>query len=885
MTKRLLAIVAVVFLATSCTDIVPCDLMCEYQQTPLIDKAHPRLSWRNRARSNGAEQTAYRIRVVRHTATADEVVWDSGKVGSAQSINIPYEGVALHTCSDYSWQVKVWDGNDRESSWSKTAKWHTGKFSAEDWQAQWIGVPWQGEESYDAEWARTSTKNPRVKPERLAAVSPAPLLRKEFSIDKRVRSARFYGTGLGYFELYLNGKRIGDEYLSPNQTNYDTRQYLNTRRIAVEDPFNEYLVMYVSHDLTPHIQRGENCVGAILGNGFYDMLEYWPPMGYGTPRLFGQIEIEYTDGSREVVATDTSWRCTKSAITADQMFYGEHYDARLEHEGWATADYNDEEWESAVVRRTPCGKLVAQNGPADRIVRRYAPTSITKQDDGSLLVKFPEEISGWVELKNLRLDEGQKIDIKYICESLNGSNGYIAKGQGRESYHARFVWFVFSQVEIRGLEELQPRQIEAQAVNSDVASVAEFECSNELFNALHKAWRLTQLDNMHGSVASDCPQRERAPYTGDAQLACQMVMHNFDAAAFYNKWIRDMRGAQIANGYVPNSAPWQPGCGGGSAWGAAIAIIPWEFYMQYGDKSVLEENYEALKRYIEWMNTWVDEDGVMESKDEQKYKRLGDWIMPHKEFPHPAMVHTFAYYQCAEIAARMANILGQTTDAEYYSSLCKKTAQAYHNRFYNAGERSYGKYGANVFALRMGMSEEYWQVALDALKRNIAEADGHIITGIVGTRHLFDVLCEMGEVDLAYSIMNKRTIPSFGYWMEQGSTTLWESWDGDPRHSRNHPMWGGGLAWLYRHLGGVKPLEGGYRTFEVAPLPPKGLNHLRYSLNTLYGTIEVAWRIVDNEFILDCTVPVGTSAQIVLPYGDREAISAESGKHTFKRKI
>lgn len=884
MLKRAALLLLPLFLM-SFSRLTPAELSCEHQQQPLLDITTPRLSWKNISEKEGDKQSAYRIRVVKHEGGKEVVVWDSGKVLSDSSLYIPYGGKRLVSSCDYSWQVKVWDSNDRASQWSKRAKWHTGKLSSKEWKARWIGVPWQGEESYDAEWARKSTKNPRVKAERINIVSPAPLLRKEFEIRKRIRSARFYGTGLGYFELYLNGKRIGNDYFSPNQTNYDSRQYLGTRRIAVEDPFNEYLVMYVSYDLTHLIQRGSNCVGAILGNGFYDMLEYWPPMGYGTPRLFGEIEIEYVDGTRDVVTTDTSWRCTKSAITADQMFYGEHYDARLEHNGWAECGYDDSKWERAVERRTPRGKLVAQNGPADRVVRRYAPTSITKQKDGSWLVKFPEEISGWVELKNLELSSGQKVDIKYICESLNGANSYIANGSGKESYHARFIWFVFSQVEIRGLERLQAGQVEAQAVNSDVASVAEFECSNHLFNSLHNAWRLTQLDNMHGGVASDCPQRERAPYTGDAQLACQMVMHNFDARAFYNKWIRDIRGAQLANGYVPNSAPWQPGCGGGPAWGAAIAVIPWEFFLQYGDKSIIEENYEPIKRYIEWMDSWVDGEGIMESKDEQKYKRLGDWIMPHKKFPHPATVHTFAYYQCVDIATKIAEVLGISKDITHYASLRKRTVEAYHKRFYNAEERSYGKHGANVFALYMGMPNNYQQEALEALKREINEASGHFITGIVGTRHIFDVLCEMGEVDLAYSMMNKRTIPSFGYWIEQGSTTLWESWDGNPRHSRNHPMWGGGLAWFYRHLGGLKPLEAGYRTFEVAPKIPKGLDHLRYSLNSVYGEIEVVWRIENGTFSLDCKVPVGTTAKIKLPFGDHSTITAKPGRHTFKREI
>ena len=870
----------------SLSKLTPSELSCEHQQQPLVDKTTPHLSWKNVSDEQGAGQSAYRIRVTKRQGGKEIVVWDSGKVISDNSLYIPYGGEPLVSSCDYSWQVKVWDSNNKASQWSKKAYWHTGKLSSDVWWAQWIGAPWQGEDSYDIEWAKRTKKNsrPRVDLKRIEDVTPSPLFRKEFEVKGGIRSARFYGTGLGYFELYLNGERIGNDYFAPNQTNYTKRPLLGTRSIAIEDPFNEYLVMYLSYDLTPYIQRGKNCVGAILGNGFYNLIEYWPSMGYGTPRLFGQIEIEYTDGSRHYIPTNSSWRCTKSAITADQLYLGEHYDARLEHNGWATADYDDSAWEQSVVKQAPCGKLVAQNGPADRIIKRYAPTSIVKQEDGALLVSFPEEISGWVELKNLALSRGQKIDIKYVNESFNGSNSYIAKGEGKESYHARFTWFVFSQVEIRGVENLSTKQIEAQAVSSDVASVAEFHSSNETLNGLHKAWRLTQLDNMHGSVPSDCPHRERMAYTGDGQLASVMAMHNFDVSAFYNKWIRDIRGAQIANGYVANAAPWQPGGGGGPAWGSSIAIIPWEHYMHYGDRRVLEESYKPIKDYIAWAERWVDADGIMEVKEKIRWVRLGDWISPQNRLPHPATVHTFYYYTCVDIAAKIAEILGNEVDKAHYVALRERAVKAYHNRFYNAEERTYGNYGANILALRMGMSGEYQQIALEALKRNIAEADGLFFTGIIGTRYIFDMLCEMGEVDLAYSMITKRTMPSFGYWLEQGSTTLWESWEGRKGLSKNHPMWGGGLTWIYRYLGGLKAIEPGFRSFEIAPLVPKGLDHLRYSLNTVYGKIEIAWRVENGEFTLNCTVPAGTTAMIKLPYGS-SATKVGPGKHSYKVKV
>ncbi len=858
--------------AVLAANIRPEQLLCEYQRAPLVDSRTPHFSWVNIApeKSRDVVQNAYQIRVAASKAELNSrPIWDSGKVQSDRSLQVCYAGSPLCSMQDYWWQVRVWDGEGKASKWSAPERFHTGLFKPEEWRGEWIGVPWQGEESYDVAGS--------------AEVLPAPMLRKEFTIAKLVESVRFYGTGLGYFELWLNGERVGDDYFAPNQTNYDKRPTLAEQKIAVSDPFAEYLVPYLSYDLTPLIRQGKNAVGALLGNGFYNVVKYWSPLGYGAQRLMGQIEIRYKDGSRETVPTDCSWSVAKSAIRYDQIFLGEHYDAREEHEGWSQAGYDDSQWAKAVSRKAPCGTLVAQRGPADRIVNRYKPSSVECDESGVIRVSFPEEISGWVELKNLNLNRGTKVDIKYVSESKNGSNSYTAKGSGCESYHARFTWFVFSKVEIRGVESLDASQVEAHAVHSDVATTGHFHSSNPLLNRIHQIWRRAQLDNMHGSVASDCPHRERAAYTGDGQAACVAVMHNFDSRTFYKKWIRDIRGAQTEDGYVPNGAPWQPGCGGGPAWGAAIAIMPWEFYRHYGDVEVLRECYEPMKRYIEWMQRWVDDEGVMHAKDPQKWKNLGDWVAPHKN-PPVEVVHTFYLWYCADIAARTADVLGCRDDADRYRKMAERTRKAFVLRFYNPEIESFGKHGCNIFALKMGLPEPYKRVALKALKSNIAEVGGHLDTGIFGTRFLFEVLCENGEENLAYTIINKRTFPSFGYWIEQGATTTWEQWNG--KNSHNHPMWGGGIVWFYTHLAGLKPVEAGYRTFEVAPTLPEGLEGVEYSLDTSYGEICVAWRVEDGAFALDCSVPVGTTALIKLPgQSPSEWHNVGSGDYKFKIKL
>ena len=870
--------------------IAPVALTCEYESCPLLDIQNPRLSWVNEnvKSRRGAAQTAYRVRVAESADGFDAPLWDTDRMASDNCAFITYAGPALRSRTTYWWQVMVWDENGCASQWSEPACWHMGILSQDEWQGKWIGAPWQGEDSYDVMGSMD--------------FQPAPLLRREFKITKPVKEARFYGTGLGYFELYVNGERVGEDYLSPNQTNYDKRPTLDTRGIVVTDPFNEYRVMYLSHDLTSMLNGGENAVGVILGNGFYDVTMHWV-LGYGTPRFMGQIEVVYEDGSREIIASDENWRVERSAIVSDQIYHGEHYDARREHDGWCMAGYDDSQWAKAALKRAPFGKLVPQNGPADRICERFAPLSIMKDENGAFRVKFPVEISGWVALKNIDAAEGQTISIKYLSESPgNGANTYTAKGLGNESYHARFTWFVFSEVEISGIDSLTAAQVEAHAVNSNVEPSGHFATSNDLINTINRIWQRSQLDNMHGSIASDCPHRERSAYTGDGQVACVTVMHNFDTRTFYNKWIADIRGAQTMDGYVPNGAPWQPGCGGGVGWGAAMEIMPWEFYRHYGDERMLEQNFEAMCKHVRWMTTWVNKDtGIMLMQDACLWKNLGDWLPP-RELPRTELVHTFFLWMCSDIASSVAEKLGRAAEVAEFAALRDRTAEVFHREFYDPVTGSYGKHGSNVLALKIGVPAERKEKVVEALRANIAEANDHLDTGIVGTRYLFEILCDNGLEELAYKIINQRDFPSFGWWIEQGATTTWEQWDGGNSH--NHPMFGGGIGWFYRDLAGLRLKDVGFRSFDVKPVIPDGLEWVSYSLNTTYGKIDIDWRLRNGRFTLECDVPVGATATIWVPYGgdapkikESECVRAKglrdgyalyevvSGRYRFKSKM
>jgi alpha-L-rhamnosidase len=865
--------------------IIPTRLRCEYMKNPqVVDVANPRLSWVNITREADREQTqtAWQIRVARtkqDLSSGRDIFWNSRKVMSSECNNVVYRGPQLSSRQDCWWQVRVWDKNGKVSDWSEPACWSMGLLDPTEWKAQWIGVPWQGEDALPKPGFR------RAGDETIKAVlpPPAPLLRKSVKIIKQMASARAFVTGLGYFEFYVNGHKVSQDVLVPNVTLYGKRPGLENNYISVPDNFSEYRVMYVSYDITGMMKKGENVFGAILGNGFYNDPVRWT-QSYGSPRFLGQIYIRYTDGTEDIIISDGSWKASKSAIVTDLVYDGEHYDARLEQPGWSSGGFDDSKWEQVVIRKAPEGKMKAQMSPADRVMEKLAPVKITSLGDGKFRVDFGQQIAGWLHLRNVSGEAGRKISMKYICESPVGDNSYTLKGGGPESYAARFTWFVFREVEISNWPgELKPDQLRAEVVHANVENTGKFETSDTLFNKIHRIWVRSQMDNMHGGYVSDCPHRERSPYTGDGQVSCITVMHNFDTRSFYTKWIQDILGAQNPEtGYVPNGAPWQPGCGGGVAWGAAISIMPWEFYLHYGDTDMLRHNYEGMKGYIRYMLTWTNKDGIMYSRapdsvKPNKWLNLGEWAAPGK-LPPDNLVHTFYLWRCADITAKTATVLGNSSEAKKYSDFAESTKKAFQNQFYDKEKGTYGPYGGNIFALVMGVPPEQKFAVVAALKADIDANGGHLNTGMFGTQFLFEVLAENGMQEIAYEVMNQTTAPSYGWWIKQGATTTWEQWDGSGSH--DHPMFGGGITWFYQTLAGmnIDSNRPGYRNIIIKPQPTGNITFASYSNETPYGRASVAWKKKADTFILNIIVPVGSTATVYLPASNPEQVF-ESGKN------
>jgi alpha-L-rhamnosidase len=900
--KRFLFLILLIILGINVFGkIYPAKLACEYLKNPtVVDVAQPRLSWINSAYEGERrqKQTAWQIRVATSKKLLEKPdLWDSQKVESDQSDRVLYSGKTLKSRTECWWQVRVWDKNGTVSGWSEPAFWRMGILNSLEWKAKWIGAPWQGEE------ALPKRIDPKTQlPEKLPP--PAPMFRKEFRIEKKVEKAVAFVTGLGYFEFYLNGQKVGDDVLVPNQTNYGKRPELPMEGIPLEDNFREYKVMYLAYDIKSQLKKGSNAVGGMLGNGFYNPAKHWAA-AYGSPRFLAQIYITYSDGTEQVVVSDESWKAAESPVLMDMVYYGEHYDARKEQTGWNSPGFDDSAWNPVALRKAPEGKLVAHTAHPDKVMERLNPVKIEKLSNGNYHVDFGVEVSGWVRLNRVTGPAGHKIDIKYLCTTYSGDNSYIFSGRGPESYASRFNWFIFNGVEISNWPgELKPEMITAEVVHTYVEESATFETSNTLLNTINKIWRRSQTDNMHGGVASDCPHRERSPYTGDGQVACVTVMHNYDARNFYHKWIQDILGAQnVSTGYVPNGAPWQPGCGGGVAWGAAMCIMPWEFYLHYGSKDMLEDNYVGMKEYIRYMQTWVNEEGIMYSQRTGKdgkvlrWFNLGDWVAPGN-LPSDEMVHTFYFWRCADFTARAAKALNKADEAAKYAQLAEKTKHAFFKRFYDEKNGTYGKAGGNIFALKMGVPANQYSRVIQSLKADIQANGGHLDTGIFGTQFFFEVLSENGMHDLAYQAMTKKTQPGFGWWIEQGATTTWEQWDGS--NSRNHPMFGGSLVWFYRKLAGMnaEPEEPGYKHIIFRPQLVDDLSFVKYFNQTPFGEAGIFWKKENQQLTMQVTVPVGCRATVFVPllkenritesgmpvsfFKDIKSVKEEGGYHIFE---
>lgn len=843
------------------------NLTCEYLENPIgLDMSSPRLSWILNSEGKSIKQSAYQI----VAATNQEILqqdssnlWNTGKISTDQSIQIKYEGKNMKSGMRVFWKVRIWDEDDQPTAWSNVAFWEMSFLRDADWKAKWISTK---------DFRKGNSYNLR-----------APYFRKDIDIHKKIKRARVYATGLGYYEFYLNGQKIGDHVLSPNQTNYDKRELEKWGEPRVGNM--QTSVLYETFDITSYLKNGKNTAGILLGNGWYiqaDRLEE-ASLWYDTPRTIAQLEIEYEDGGKEIISTDNTWKTSGSPILYNGLHTGEIYDARLEIAGWNRPEFNDSSWENAIEVRPPEGKLKSQISPPDRITKRIAPVKLSMPDTGIYRYDLGQMISGWARLK-ISGPKGTEIKMRFMEElgpTYGQTDTYILKGDGIETWEPRFTWHAFRYIDVTGAPvELTNENLEGVVVNTDVKEAGSFTSSNKLFNQILQNYQWTQLGNMHGGIPSDCPHRERRGYTGDGQISCVSAIYNFDMAQFYTKWLEDIREAQNSEtGYVTNTAPYQDG-GGGTAWGAAYIIIPWNMYLYYGDKRILSEHYEGMKHWVSYLKSELDQDGILINQG------LGEWVPPEKVEIPPSFVNTCYYYYCTSLMTKIATVLGNEEDGQYYDELSDRTKNVINANFLNKEQSMYstGRQGADVFPLGFGIvPEQEIQNIFQHLVNHTLDTKIHFDTGILGTPLLLDVLTDLGRIDLAYAMMNQRDFPGFGYMLGNNATTIWETWLGEQSHS--HPMFGSVTAWFYKYLAGVQAdsEQPGFKHIIIKPQPVFGLIHAKSSYLSPYGNIISDWHFEQDRFILDVTIPHNTRATVYIPTNNTSLIK-ENGRSISKNE-
>ena len=848
----------------------PTDLRTEYAVNPLgLEAQHLRLSWKLQSAQRAARQSAYQVLVASstqllHRGQAD--LWDSGRVKSDQSIQIPYRGKSLISRQRCAWMVRVWDADGQPTAYSEPATWEMGLLEPTDWEADWMGYPagWNGRALY---------------------------FHCDFFVKKEVRSARAYVAGLGYHELHLNGAKVGDHVLDPGYTDYSKR------------------VLYVTHDVTAQLRRGKNTVGAIVGNGWY-----------GMPKLLLQLEITYADGSRETVVTGGrqasesghSWRVTNGPILANSIYDGETYDARLEKPGWASPDGNTLQktqdrsaiWIGAVAVEAPGGRLVSQYNEPIKLIDTFAPAGVAEPKPGVFVFDTGQNLAGWAELRvegprgtqvTLRFAETLLPDGTVNQENLRtaaATDIYITKGEGRETWEPRFTYHGFRYVQMEGypgrptLESLAIKR-----VRSAVAANGAFECSHALINRIQRMIWNTEASNLY-SVPTDCPQRnERMGWMNDLTVRLEESLYNFDLARFYTKFLDDVGDTQAPDGSITDTAPFKWGKRPADPVSASYLLMGWFLYQYYGDTNAMAAHYNGFKRWVDFVAGKAVDQIV-------PYGSWGDWSPPAaeavsgstgvsaiaKNTPLPFMSTGYLYYT-ADLAAKMAHVLGKTKDERHYTDLAGKVREAFNRKFWNETTGGYGSnnQSCNSFALFIGAVPEKNMARVVAnLVKDVENHQDHLTTGNLCTKYLLETLANNGQADVAFRIATQKTYPSWGFMLANGATTLWERWEHLTKggmNSHNHPMMGSVSSWFYKYLAGIQadPMAPGFKHFIVRPRVVDGLNWVRASYTSMYGVIRSEWRKENGTFVLKVSIPVNTSATICIPVAQGATIT-EAGK-------
>ena len=851
----------------------PVQLHCEHATDPLgVDVSAPRLSWQLQGDGRDRRQTAWQVLAAdsrqelnRHRGN----LWDSGKVRSDQTLHIPYAGAPLRSSQQVFWKVRVWDERGRVSAWSAPATWTMGLLEPTDWQARWIGS------------GDTNTQSL--------------LLRRLFEVRPGLRRALVHVCGLGHYELSLNGHKSGDALLVPGWSQYDKT------------------CLYDTHDVTALVRPGANVVGLVLGKGMYHVPggRYVKFTGsFGPLKAIAHLRLEYADGSVVVLGTDARWRLGASPITFSCVYGGEDYDARLEQPGWDTPGFDATGWAAAVELPGPGGALrgLSAAAPAFRAFEVLKPVSVRAITDGVSLYDLGQNAS---LMPRVRLRGPAGSVVRLIPAELVNADGTVDRrsvgggqawwqctldGRGSREWFPRFFYHGarYLQVECRPAQAGGPlpvvEALEGVVVHSDSAPVGDFECSNPLFNRIRRLVRWAQRSNL-ASVITDCPHRERLGWLEQYHLNGPSLRYEFDLTRLFQKGMNDMADAQLPNGCVPNIAPEYVVFGkdkrdlsnpfrDSPEWGSAVVLVPWQQYLVTGDADLLRRYYDVMCRYVGYLTTRATDHIVSHG--------LGDWydIGPnppgYAQLTPRALTATAFYYADVTTLAEAARLLGRAAEAQQFSLLAARIAEAFNRRFFNPTNHSYatGSQCANAVPLVLGLCVPANRAAvLEAIVRDVRAHGNAMTAGDVGYRYLLRALADGGRSDVVFDMVNQSEKPGYGYQLKMGATSLTEAWDAGRDSSQNHFMLGQIIEWFYGDLAGIAPDPDGpgFSKIIIRPQPVGDVTWARASFESVRGRVAVQWRRDPGRFVLEATVPCNASATVFVPARAAERVR-ESGR-------
>lgn len=884
---------------TACTnsksDLIPVNLRTEYKTDPVVDAGNPRLSWELTSEVSGQVQSAYQILA----ATSPELLeldksdlWDSQMVKGNATNQVEYAGKSLQSRTACYWKVRSWDKNGIPGTWSAVGRWEMGLLSKSDWQAEWIG------NDLTALGKGTSYHLP-----------PSPFFRKESILKPAVKSARLYVTSLGLYEFQINGKRIGNDYFTPGWTDYNKRVY------------------YQTYDITSNLNEGKNTFGAILADGWYaGYLGYALLIGnpvvrnfYGNvPLLKAQIEVEYKNGEKELIASDASWKTNHGPILEADILNGEAYDANLEFNQWSSPGFDDVAWKnSSIYPDETERKLESYPGNPVQIFQELKARTVTARSGGKYIFDLGQNFAGIVRLK-VKGNKGDIITLRFgevlfpngdlMTENLRkarATDTYILKGSPEgETWTPRFTYHGFQYVEVSGFRtEPATDAIIGIVLTSATPEVGSFETDNKMVNQLYHNIVWTQRSN-YFDVPTDCPQRdERLGWTGDAQAYVQSATFNSDISAFFNKWLVDLNDAQRADHTYPLYAPapnvritdtYSPG------WSEAGIVCPYTIYKTYGDTRMIRQFWPNMVAYLKFME--------VKSKGEYVYKEgsfeditpkggYGDWLSVGKKTP-PDLLASIYFAYCASLMHEMALAIGEQTDAAYFGNIFTKAKQAFAAQYTDGAGRfrtNAAAYGngdgyvdgalgfeghtqtayANAIYMKM-LSPEMENLAGNYIKELIAGNGGKLSTGFLGVRPLLPALSATGHSDEAYKLLLSEEYPSWGFEVVNGANTIWERWNSYIKgkgfennagmNSFNHYAFGSVNEWMFGNMAGIKVGHAGYRTFTIKPeIAKTGINYAKASYHSINGEIVSSWKRDGNQLVLQISVPVNTTANVFIP--------------------